>query len=425
MTSWTSASRTTPSVLRLLIAGLVLGSLAWGAVAAWTVHQHQSAARDVVTAAEPLGVHAQRMYQSLSDADVTATTAFLSGPDQPLATRQHYQADIASAAAELSALEGAGQPLGSSLATVSAGLPVYTSYVAEAQTDSSLGFQLTGGSFMQVASEEMHLALLPAARSIEEQADAALAADAARATGLPWVVAAVLLAIVIGIVLLQLQRWLTRRTHRIFNVGLVIASVALMVGTGWLVVASVSARSDLQFGDANGFVPAQSLSRASIAVQQARGDEILNLISRSGDASFKQDFDAVRSELGPGPGTLLTSGAAASQLGRGAEPATAAVADARSWYAVNDKVYRLDFAANYADETRLVIGTGAGSSARGFQRLERDLGHAVAAGQATFRFGARAGAHALYGLEDGVVVAALLMAAGCAGGLYRRLAEYR
>ena len=57
---------------------------------AWTVIQHASAAQDVVSTSEPLSLSAQQMYRSLSDADVTATTAFLAGPDEPLPARQRY-----------------------------------------------------------------------------------------------------------------------------------------------------------------------------------------------------------------------------------------------------------------------------------------------------------------------------------------------
>jgi len=421
---------TAPAVLRLLIVGLVIASLAWGAVAAWTVHQHASAAADVVSTAEPLSVAAQRMYQSLSDADVTATTAFLSGPQPPLAARQHYQADIAGAAADLAVIRnaaaaGGNRALGAGLAAVSAGLPVYTAYVAEAQTDNALGFGLTGGSFMQVASEEMHLTLLPAARTVYLQQNAALTADTARAAGLPWVIAVVLLAVAIGMVLYRVQRWLLRRTHRVVNYGLLAASLLLVVGAGWLAIAFAVARADLRHGDDHGFAPAQLLARASIAVQQARGDQILNLISRSGAASFEQNYHAVRGELGPGPGTLLTSAALASAGGPGARPARAAERDASAWYATSDQVYRLDVAAHYADETRLVTGTGPGSSSVGFQRLENDLRQAVTADQATFGSGAAPGAGAFRYLEAGVIAAGLLMAAGAAWGLSRRLAEYR
>src|SRR5260370_13137945 len=67
------AAATTPTRLRLLMVSLLLASLAWGAVGAWTVTQHASAAQDVVSVSEPLSLSAQQMYRSLSDADVTAT----------------------------------------------------------------------------------------------------------------------------------------------------------------------------------------------------------------------------------------------------------------------------------------------------------------------------------------------------------------
>ncbi len=420
-----------PGTLRLLLAGLAGAALAWGALTAWTVSQHAAAAGDVVSASEPLSLDAQRMYQALSDADVTATTAFLAGPREPLAARQRFQADITQAATDLTALKTAaaagagGRPLTAGLAAISAGLPSYTGYVAQAQSYSTLGFPLTGGSFMQVASEEMHLTLLPAARTAYAQENARLTADSAAATGLPWVVVAAALAVLIAVALYRTQRWLARRTHRMVNYGLVAASLLLAVGAIWLVAAFLVARSDLQRSVAHGSAPTATLAQAGIAVQQARGDEILNLISRSGDASFVQNFQAVRRELGPGPGTLLSTAAAASQGGPGARPAAAAVRDAAPWYAANEQVYRLDVAASYAAETRLVIGTGPGSSAAGFQRLERDLSQAVAADQVTFRSAATAGAGAFGGLEAGIIVAALLMAAGCAWGLSRRLAEYR
>ena len=424
------APTTVPAMLWLLLVGLVAASLAWGAVAAWTVSQHSAAAADVVSTGEPLSADAQRMYQSLSDADVTATTAFLSGPQEPLAARQRYQADIAHAAADLAALKdaaatGGNRALGGSLAAVSAGLPVYTGYVAQAQTDYSLGFQLTGGSFMQVASEEMHLTLLPAAASIYAGENARLAADSAGAGGLPWVTVAVVLALIIGVALVAAQRWLSRRTHRIVNYGLLGASAVLAVGAVWLIIAFAVARSDLQQGVGRGSAPAETLARASIDVQQARGDEILNLISRSGDTSFEQNFHAVRAQLGPGPGALLTDGAAASQGGRGRRAAAAAARDARPWYAANEQVYRLDVAADYAAETRLVIGTTPGGSAAGFRRLESDLSQAIVADQAVSSSSATAAAGAFSGLDAVIIVAALLMAAGCAWGLTRRLAEYR
>jgi hypothetical protein len=419
----------TPAALRLLLTGLVIGSVAWGAVAAWAVSQHATAANQVVTTSEPVSLAAQQLYQSLSDADVTATTAFLAGPDEPLSVRQHYSADIATAAADLATLRaaaaGGASPLGHDLATVSAGLPVYTGYVQQAQTYSATGYPLTGGSFMQVASEEMHLTLLPAASGIYASENIALRSTSAQATGLPLIVIAVLLAIALGFVLFRTQTWLTRRTHRTVNYGLLLASAALVIVTLWTVISFVSARSDFGQGLGHGSVPAQAAAQAGIAAQEARSDQVLNLISRSGSTSFQADFTAMRARIGPGGGTLLASAAASAPAGTGSSAIADAGRDAKTWYAASGRVFALDLAANYAAETNLVIGTGSGSSAADFARLESDLRHAIAADQVVFRSSAAAGGGAFGGLAVGVIIAALLMVAGSAWGLSRRLAEYR
>jgi hypothetical protein len=423
------AMATTPTLLRILMSVLILASLAWGAVGAWTVIQHSSGAQDVVNTSEPLSLSAQQMYQSLSDADVTATTAFLTGQYPSLASQRQYTADVVRAGNDLSRLteaaSGSNPQLLASLDAVSTGLPAYTSDVKAAQDQRALGYLLTGGSFMQVATEEMHLTLLPAARTIYAQENAGLTAASARATGLPWIVVVVVLAIAIAIALFRVQRWLWRHTHRRVNYGLLTASLMLVVGAAWLVVAFTVARSDLQQGVGRGSTPAETLAQAAIDAQQIRGDEIVNLISRSGDGPFVQDFTAVSRQLGPGSGTLLSDAAATSPSGAGAQWTAAAARDVDAWYGVNNQAYGLDKNARYATERELVIGTGPSSSTAGFGRVEGDLTNAIAADQVIFQGNATSGENAFSGLEAGIIVAAVLMALGCAWGLNIRLAEYR
>jgi hypothetical protein len=418
-----------PASLRLLLIVLVAAGVAYGAVGIWTVIQHASAAQDVVSTSEPLSLAAQRMYQALSDADVTATTSFLIGPNVRLPARQRYAADIHQAAADLTSLENAtttsaNPQLVHSLAAVAAGLPVYTGYVSQAQTQFLLGYRLTAGSLMQVASEEMHLTLLPAARASYAQENAALTAASAQATGLPWIVVVLILAIALAFVLYRAQRWLSRSTHRMFNIGMLAATVALAVSAVWLLGSFAVARTDLQRAVGHGSVPAEALAQAAIDTQQARGYQVLNLISRSGDATFVKDFQAVRARLGPGPGTLLAA-AAGSSSGAGAHWATAAGDDLQTWYTAIGHAYDLDSKAQYTAETALVIGPGASASTAGFARVEADLSKAIDADHAVFHSNATAGRNAFTGLDVVIVLAAVLIAAGCAWGLSRRLAEYR
>lgn len=417
----------TPARMRVLLIALVLLSLAWGAFGGWVASEHSSAASALVTVDEPVSLDARQLYESVADADATITATFLASSRPSLAPLQRYQADVATASADLARLRAGGaKSLDAALAALAGGLPAYTGYVADAESEYSLGYPLTGGSFMQVASEEAHLVLLPAAKTVFTRENAALTAASGQATGLPSVIAAVALALITGIILYWAQRWLTRRTNRVFSPGLLLTSVLLAGGAVWLAATFLTARSDLERGIGQGSRPTEALAQASIGVQQIRGDAVLNVISRSGSASFQDDFLATSKLVGPGPGSLLTS-AAGGQAGGGRAASLVAAAEweATAWYAANAGVYRLGVAANYAAERTMVIGTGAGSSAAGYAALESDITAAISDDQATFRSAATAGARALDPVEPVVIVTSLLMALGCAWAFNRRLAEYR
>src|SRR5579862_8174371 len=412
---------TTPGKLRLIQAALVVLCLAWGALAALTVSQHASAADDVSGRSEPISLDARQMYQSLADADVTVSTAYLYGRTGPFADRERYQSDIAVATADLKAVTAASgtSSIAGSLSTLSAALPIYTGYVEDGQIYNSLGYP-AGGSFIEVASEEMHLTLLPAARSVYTQENTELTRASAQATGLPLAVIAIVAGLVTAFFLFRTQRWLSRRTHRTVNAGVFLAFVAVLAALIWLVVAFAAGRSDLLQATGHGSTPAETLAQADIEALQARGDETLNLISRSGDANFQQDFRAAQSRLD----TLLPNAAAQSNAA-GASQIAATKSAATSWFTVNRQAQALDAVFDYGRETQLEIGSGPGTAGTYFSQLETDLGAAINTDQGVFAANAAAGADAFTGLEAGLIVLALLMAAGCAWGLSRRLAEYR
>jgi hypothetical protein len=420
---------TTPATLRAMLAALILLSLAWGAFGGWVASVHSSAASAMATVDEPLSLDAQQLQVSIADADVTATTMFLASSQPLLPSLRVYQGDIATAAAELSKLRAAGGQnavTSAALAALGADLPLYTGYVAEARSAYALGYPLTGGSFVQVASEEAHLDLLPAAKTVFDQENDVLAAASGQATGLPLAVAALLLAIVTGVLLFRAQGWLARRTNRVLNAGLALASALLVISAVWLVVGFLGGRSDLEAGIGHGSQPAEQLAQASIDVQRIRGDAVLNVISRSGDASFQSDFTTISEQVGPGRLSLLGSAAAAESSGTAAASLVAAgERQAATWYTANAQVYSLGAAADYARERAEVIGTGADSSAAGYGVLESDISQAISDDQSAFRTAVGTGSAALNPVEPVVIIAALLMALGCWWGLSRRLAEYR
>jgi hypothetical protein len=389
---------------------------------------HSSAAQSLVSVDEPLSLDARQMYQAIADADATITAAYLSSSQPSLVQLQRYQTDIATAATDLSRLRSGGdsQAAASSLAALSGGLPVYTGDVAKAQAEYAMGFPLTGGSFFQVASEQAHLVLLPAANTVFTQENAALSAESGDATGWLTLLAALLLAVVTGIVLYRAQRWLTRRTNRMLSPGLALASALLIISVAWLAAGFLTARSDFGRGFGQGSAPAENLALASIGVQQIRGDAVLNVISRSGNNAFADDFTAASKLVGPGAGSWLDMAAGAQQPGgQGAALVSAAEQEAASWYTANVTVYSLGRKAEYAAERTSVVAPGPGGTATGYDTLEGRIGAAINVDQGVFQAAASAGADALSPLAGVVIACSVLMALCCAWAVSRRLAEYR
>jgi hypothetical protein len=433
LSRWDTA--TTPGRLGLLVVGLVLLSLAWGVLAALTAEQHASAAANVVAVSEPLSLDAEQIYQSLSDADATAASAFLSGGIEPAADLQRYNADLTQAAIRIeaaSALLGssaartqlpghlktqaaaAGSATGDDLATLSAGLPVYADEVGTARADNRLGYPL-GAAYLREASTLLRGTLLTAASDIYTKENGLLTSASAQATGLPLIVITVVIGLGLGYLLYRSSRWLTRRTHRKVNYGLLVAEVAFAVSLVWLAGAFAFGRAELLHAQQHGSAPALASARADVAALQAHADESLTLIDNSGVYSYQDDFVAQQKLLGPGPGTLL----AAVQASAGD---SSAAADAQAWYRAHAALRALDDGGNHTAAVQSALN---GQAAASFARLSADLSDGINAHQAVFASDARGGRDAFTGLAVGMIVASLIMVAGCAWGLNRRLGEYR
>jgi hypothetical protein len=430
---------TTPARLRLLLALLILLSLAWGVLAALTADQHASAAADVVAVSEPLSLDAEQIYTSLSDADATAANAFLAGGLEPTKARQRYQADITEAAIRIeaaSALVGssaartqlpghlakqasaAGTAVGDDLAILSGQLPAYTDEVGTARADNRLGLPL-GAAYLREASALLRGTLLPAASDIYTRESALLTSASAQATGLPLIVVAVVAGLGLGYVLFRSSRWLSRHTHRVVNYGLLLTTLAGLVSLVWLVSAFVVGRGDLLFAQQQGSAPAQAFARAEVAALQAHADESLTLIDNGGDDSYQKDYLAQQKLLGPGPGTLLAAVQAAAGSGG---PGRDVAAEARAWYLAHAALRAKDDAGNHADAVK---SAESGDGATTFARLSTTLSEGIDTHQAVFATSARSGRDAFTGLAVGMIVASLVMVGGCVWGLSRRLAEYR
>jgi hypothetical protein len=409
---------------------LVLLSLAWGVLATLTAYQHASAAGNVVGVSEPLSLDAEQIYEDLSDADDTATHAFLAGGLEPAASLQRYNADIAAAAVRIEAAtalvgataartqvpahvaSAADSATGDDLAILSAELPVYTGEVQTAEADNRIGLPL-GAAYLREASALLRGQLLTSADDIYTRENALLTSASAQATGLPLMIITVVVGLGLGYVLIRSWRWLARRNHRVVNYGLLVALVAGLISIVWLASAFFVGRGDLLHAQQHGSAPAEAFARADVVALQMHADESLTLIDNSGDDAFQQDFASEQKLLGPGTGTLLAAVES---------PPGAVSADAQGWYRAHTLLRGLDDNGNHPAAVKSAL-TGAAASQ--FSRLSEALGNGITAGQTAFASSARSGRQAFTGLAIGMIVASLVMVTGCVWGLNRRLAEYR
>ena len=410
--------RGTPGRLALAVAALVVLGLATGIAGAVGVRQRAGLVDGAVARSGELTVAAQRLYRALSDADATAASAFLTGGVEPVALRERYQADIADAAAALSIVSGGGAGDGrgaNAVARIAAQLPVYTGLVETARVYNRQGVPV-GGAYLREASGVMRERLLPAAQELYTAVSEELDQARGDAGAFPWF--AVALGVLTIAALVVVQRYLTRRTNRVFNIGLVVATVAAVAVVLWLGVSALVTAGRLEASHDRGSEEVSRLADARITALQARADESLTLVARGNGTSFETDYVAMMKRLdgllGPGDADEPTRAALA-----------AAMTEARSWNSAHGKVRQLDNDGQYAQAVTASVGTEASSTATIANRLDKQLAEAIEHNSEVFRQEVRGAGGSLSGADIGIGLLAALLVIGAGAGIQRRLAEYR
>jgi hypothetical protein len=417
----TELARTTPGVLTILAAALVLFSVLIGVLTALTVQGKAQALDDLTTRSGPLSVASQDIYRALSDADASATSAFLSGGLEPVELRERYESDIRQAEAALAVAVAAREPADVAtgpLATLSGQLSVYTGLVETARANNRQGLPV-GAAYQREASYLMRTALLPAANELYQAETTQVADDQDSAGSFPMV--AVLLGLVGLVVLIAAQLFLRRRTNRVFNVGMLVATGAALVSLLWVVIASLGVSANVDASREDGSAQVDVLAQARITALAARANETLTLVARGSGAAFEEQYNAARVELG----TLLDDAAelATSDAVRGEIDSAAGLQ--QDWHGVHEQIRTADDGGDYETAVTLAVGAEENGAAARFDQLDTDLREAIEATTATFDDEVSQAGNAVTGAVVGVILLAILMAVGSAAGIWQRLKEYR
>jgi hypothetical protein len=417
---------TTPGRLVVAQLVLVLGTLFAGGVGVYASVGQANTIRDIGGHLESLDADVITLYRSLADADATAAAGFLSGGVEPEEIRARYVRDLVSATTNLA---HAGTEAGGELVTarrianITAQLPVYTGLVERARANNRQGMPV-GVAYLRRASELMQNSVLPEAAELQRRQAAQLDAAYQR-------VGSVLIGVLaIGGVslggLIWLQVFLFHRTQRVFNIGVALASVAVILGMVWWVIVGSTSASSLTNARGHSRSLSDALGPAHIAALQARAVESLELVTRDAGPT-EPDFDARIQilERDNGSGGALGAARQLTTDPSGKALVRAAINDAGDYAAAHREVRRLDDTGDYSKAVNVAINTHQPSAATAFDRLDSALTAAVAHEREAFQRDIGQARGWLTGLPMGTGALALVAGIGVTVGVRRRLEEYR
>lgn len=411
---------TTPALLAIWAAGIVLSIAAFGAVAAIAVAARGSAADSARASTEPLLVDAQSVYTSLSDADSTAAGAFLAGSSAPQALRVRYESDLAAAAGSLvqaAQQAGADSQLARSIRTLSVDLPIYSGLVETARANNLQGFPV-GAAYLDEASNLMRTALLPAASGLYQTELRRLRDDQSGATAVVGVAIAAALGILVLAAGVALQLWLRRRFSRLVSPPLLVA-MAITVGLlAWLVLALSAQTRDVHRSEQQGTSPLATLTEARILALRARSDDELTLVTRDSVPSYQADYALVSQRL---PRQLTALSAAQSD----GAVANEAASDFARVQTVHETIRRDDVNGDLGAAIVAAAGPGAGALPATASSLDGVLLSGISDAQRRFDAASSAASSVVSGVVVGVIALSFLMAGLVLLAVRPRLAEYR
>ncbi|MFT9787679.1 hypothetical protein ACMZ5E_15820 [Streptomyces rhizosphaericola] len=422
-----AAATTEPGRLQIIGAVLALLVVAFGAVTGLEISQRAAAADDVVGRSQPLSADAASIYRSLADADTMAAGGFLAGAQEPKAVQEQYRKDIEEAARLLvraAATTDSSTSSGQEITTLNEMLPVYTGLIERARANNRQGLPL-GGAYLRYANQKMSDELLPAAERLYAAETGRLDRDAADARRWPFLSLAA--GVVVLAALVWMQRRTYRRTNRVFNRGLLVATAAASVLLLWLAVGHTVARAELRAAMTQGQESLDVLNNARINSLKARANENLTLVARGAVLTPDGSADQYETDYAEGMSALTAQLKKAERLAddeRGRAPVAEAARSVTEWQKRHRAARATDDQGDYEGALAQIIGA-EDSTGQSFQQVDTALRKALAHEQGEFTAAAEDGRGALRGLPTGAAALAVLGAVAAILGVNRRLSEYR
>jgi len=430
-----TAAATTPDRFRLARNMLVISLLLTGTAAAVSAEVASQSTRDIADRIEPISDGATTLYRSLAEADATFTSGFLTGDVESAPTRTCYDSTQPQACYDLNishattSLVATGAQASDEAATadpindITTLLPVYTGLVKQAKANNRQGLP-TGANYLQRASDLMQSTMLPAAEAVQVRQAAQLDRTYVIASAVP--LPAILFGVALLVMLGGVQWYLFRMTNRVFNLGVLVATGAVLLGGLWWAVAGIVASDHLEQSRAHIQSVTDALGPAQIAALQARAAESLSLITRDGDtrdADFRAQIQLLARNDGEG-GALGAARALAPDR-EAIKYVENALHHMRAYRETHKKVRNLNDEGDYTAAVESAVSPDLGSSASTFAKLDGMLTTAVDSGRRSFSEQIEQAKVWRTGLTIGIALLTLVAVVSASWGINQRLKEYR
>jgi hypothetical protein len=376
--------------------------------------RHAAAAAGVET--EPLLVGAQGMYASFADADATAANTFLTNPE-PVAGRRRYVSDLKAVSDQLTTVArqvGSSSVAQQDVTVVTDQLPVYAGLVEAARANNRQNLPV-GAAYLREASALMRNQILPATDRLYQIEATRLDHSYQSGASVLDLTAVVLLGAAVLAALILSQLYLARRTNRVLNVPLLVATVLVIVLGAWVLDAFVAEQHHLHQAQAQGSDPVQVLSQGRILALRAQGDESLFLIEPLSGARYQADFNNVIAKLGGKDGSGGLIGEASRVAG------VSKSGSLQAYLGALQSVDQLSRAGKYDQATALATRKEVTTVDTLNNGLTRDIGNS----QASFTRYSAGARHDLRNLTIAIAVLLVVIAGLALIGLQQRINEYR
>jgi len=290
-TRWGSVRRSSPFLLLAAGSGALVVALLAG-VLGWQGLVHRADALQAARAETAQQVKLQTVRTSLVIADTDAGIDVLTGADPDRFSYRLFR--YRTAPALLGLVTAARTDVDAAdLATANSALGRYLMQVQSARTLAVTGRDQEATQALTDASGILHDDVLPRLARVQEASRQRLDGD--RSAADLWPLTGVLIAVVAVAALIAVQVWLTRRTHRMLNLGLVTGTVALVLVTG--VGATVVVAGGIRVRDAqdHALAVADAVVEARFAAFDARSGEALAVLHGDSVDARSQWEDSISS----------------------------------------------------------------------------------------------------------------------------------